>query len=365
MKKEYKELFDSLHLSAEADARIRQTLIQRGASSQEVIDMKKKIHPIRTLLIAAVLLALLTAAAAAVSMTVFPLSGGKSEDAADVIDSAFGDGIAGQQAYTVDLSTADGSIAKVEHYPAIERVAVDAEKAAELIGSYVYSADEPLTLGDYTLTISGYMLDENGIGVVSIDIDSADTLEMIPGYVYFDFFSGNSSAIDADGLIDFAHYLDSRSYEDESVRTDTHTRLVCYITPFDCSDDVGELILWFHPPEIEDGYAVRDDEQSWYITLNATELISARSFSSDSMQAWVSPLGMTLSGSRSESQNELSIHYADGEVYTVVGDSLDNKAVSSICSNCSDHSFIAFNRLVDAPNIEYIELDGMRLEPEA
>lgn len=370
MKNELEKMYDSIRLSGDADARIRQTLLQRSASRQEVKPMKHKKHLIRTLLIAAALVAVLAAVAAAVSQKSFTVEIMKAElSAADSLQSALGDAIAGQEAYTLELTDKDGNVAKTEHYPAIERVALDAEKAEALLGNYVYTATEPITLGGCRLNIAGYMLGENGIGIVTVDIDfpSAD---MVPNDYSpcLSFYSGSlaegeSVRLDKSNSPADLHQLDCMDYRDETQSTDTHIRYVCYVTPFDCTDEAGDIVMKFRL--IDQCYDAETGEYTgegeWYISLDAPELIPTQHFSGDGFEAWVSPIGMKLETTEGDQViDELALRYADGSGYIVKAEGIENLAVSSLCGDY-DHQFYAFNRLADTANLDTIEIDGVTL----
>lgn len=371
MKDELTKLYDSLTLPADADERIRQTLLLRGASEQEVIPMKRKKHPIRTLLIAAALVAVLAAVAAAVSQTSFKLDIVQANlAAADSLQSALGDRIAGQEAYTRELLDADGNVAKTETYPAIERVALDEEKAEALLGDYVYAGTESITLDGCELTIAGFMLDENGIGIVTVDIDfpSADTVpaaerECLRFYAGA-LKDGETVRLNESNSPAALSMLDSHSFRDETLSTDTHIRYVCYITPFDCADGVGDIVISFCLPgaNYDDTTDEYTGEGEWYIALSAPALIPAQHYSGDGFEAWVSPIGMKLetAGAGEYVPSTLALRYADDSEYTMQAEGVENIAVSSLCGGL-DHRFYAFNRLADTSTLASIELDGVTL----
>lgn len=372
MKNELEKMYDSIRLSDEADARIRQTLLQRSASKQEVTPMKTKKHPIRTLLIAAALVAVLAIAAAAVANTYFIPTVQSDLAAADTLQGALGDNIAGHEAYTLEFADSEGNVAKTEYYPTVERVALDEALADKLLGGYVYAGTEPITLGGCELNVASFMLNESGIGIVTVDIDfpSAD---MVPEAYSpcLSFYSGSLAESEegkagASGELGELHGLDCADYRDETQSTDTHIRYVCYITPFDCADEAGDLVMRFCL--IDQVYdAVTGEytgEGEWYIALSAPELIPTQHYSGDGFEAWVSPIGMKLetAGEGERSIHEFVLHYADGSDYIVTSDeqSLHNIAVSSLCHD-HNHRFYAFNRLADTANLASIELDDVTL----
>lgn len=372
MKNELEKMYDSIRLSDEADARIQQALLRRSASEQEVTPMKPKKHPIRTLLIAAALVAVLAIAATAVANTYFIPTVQSDLAAADTLQGALGDNIAGHEAFALDLIDEDGNVAKTEYYPTVERVALDEALADELLGGYVYAGTESITLGGCELNVASLMLDESGIGIVTVDIDfpSAD---MVPeAYTpCLSFYSGSLTEgkeveTGASGELGALHGLDCADYLDETQSTDTHIRYVCYITPFDCADEAGDLVMQFRL--IDQVYdAVTGEytgEGEWYIALSAPELIPAQHYSGDGFEAWVSPIGMKLetAGEGERSIHEFVLHYADGSNYIVISNeqSLHNTAVSSLCHD-HNHQFHAFNRLADTASLATIELDGTAL----
>lgn len=334
--------------------------------------MKTKKHPIRTIIIAAALVAALAIAAAAVANTYFIPTAQSDLAAADTLQGALGDNIAGQEAHTLEFVDSEGNVVKSENYPTIERVALDEALADKLLNGYVYAGTESITLGGCKLNIASLMLDESGIGIVTVDIDfpSADMVPDIyaPCLLFYSgsLADGETVSLNESNSPAELTALDCHDYRDETQSTDTHIRYVCYITPSDCADKAGDLVMQFRL--IDQVYdAVTGEytgEGDWFIALAAPTLIPAQHYTGDGFEAWVSPIGMKLetAGDGETSIHEFVLHYSDGSDYIVMSDeqSLNNTAGGTLCHDYN-HQFHAFNRLADTASLDSIELDGVSL----
>ena len=271
----------------------------------------------------------------------------------------FGTGVAGQEAHDVVLSGEGEGLDKVEHYPAIERVDVDAEQAEALVGENVIEVGETVRLGSYTFTLENMLLDENGIGALTVHVQNPDG-HGIRADGKYDESKGEYAPFSLDVARESGEYrfLDMRDYLVEKSFTKTDADYVLYVTPLEtlpAGEDLS-LRIWLHQPE--------KDAQDWpeaFIPLPAENRADSRSFSAEGVSASVSPVGMLLTydiGAGAEKvENAITIRYADGSEYMVLGDDLHNLSVHSASSDYSHH-WIAFNRLADAENITEIAITG-------
>ena len=62
---------------------------------------------------------------------------------------AFGTGVPGHEAKSVDVIDPEGNVITVEHYPAEERVDMEEERAEDLIGTYVSGKRQRSCYGRY------------------------------------------------------------------------------------------------------------------------------------------------------------------------------------------------------------------------
>lgn len=270
----------------------------------------------------------------------------------------FGTGVSGQDAYDVVLSGEGEGLDKVEHFPAIERVDADAEKAEALVGAYVTEIGQSVKLGSYTFTLENMVLDENGIGALTVHVENPEG----HGIRY----DGKDEDLPFSMDVEQGHgenrFMDSRDYLVEKSFTDTQADYVIYVTPLE-SLSTGEglsLCIQLRQPETE-----ASEWSTASIPLRIEHQVNARSLSADGVRAEVSPVGMTLrydmGAGTEKSENAITVRYADGSEYVVLGSDLHNLSVHSVSSNFENH-WIAFNRLADMDNITEIAVSGQWID---
>ena len=324
-------------------------LIQRSLSClhasentvQEVIHMaetKKSTHRGRTIALVALAACLIFALAvgvAASEVRTFRLDEPISMDR--IIDDAFGTGIAGHDAYEVDTGLS------IEQYPAVLRVPADAVLAEQLIGYYYNELGEGLRFGGYTVSLHGYFLDENGVGVLAFEVENPDGIglckyatgigDTVPPLI-FHLTDSRGNAVDMNCFAETGSF------------SDTHALYFAYITPFFPFEPGMTLtfsIEW-----------MMEDESSGYSCVLAPEKrIPAKSFEAGGIRFSVSPLGF-VTDAEYPPAGSLSLVFADGSEYLVESDTEHNFASSSIIRDGGIG--LAFNRLVDPENISSVKL---------
>lgn len=271
----------------------------------------------------------------------------------------FGTGVTGQEAHDVVLPGEGEGLDKVEHFPAVERVDVDAEKAEALVGAYVTEIGQTVKLGSYTFTLENMVLDENGIGALTVHVENPEG-HGIRADGKYDQGKGEHPpfSMDVERSGGEHRFLDSREYLVEKSFTDTQADYVLYVTPMETlpAGEALSLRLQLLQPE--------QDASAWptaAIPLPTDQKVGTRSFSAKAVRAEVSPVGMTLSydmGPGAEkTENAITVRYADGSEYVVLGTDLHNLSVHSVSSDYSNQ-WIAFNRLADMDSITEIAISG-------
>ena len=269
----------------------------------------------------------------------------------EFLQNVFGTGVDGQEETTVTL---EGG--KTEQYPAIERTDVDEEKAEALTGGYITAVNQSVSAGDYTFTVEDILMDENGIGAVTVHVENPNGLGLDEKAAVLETFGFLAETPASGGQFTF---LDAENYLIKDSLTETGATYVWYLTPFD-EQSVGEDLRISFRIVTADGSA--EDRPEGSLTIPAPAGIPARSFSADGLTASVSPMGMKLSydfdkGIEKPVQ-ELSIRYADGTEYVVKTEDLSNISVASYAGEDYDTEWIAFNRLAEPDQITEIRISG-------
>lgn len=275
----------------------------------------------------------------------------------------FGKGVAGQEAFTETVTDKDGNIVKTVQYPTVERVEVDEEKAENLVGAYVTAVGQSVTLENYTFTLEDVLLDENGIGALTVHVENPDGHDLKQSGQYYA-ADGEHPPFSIRIERQNGDQMDTRDYLVTNSFTQTEATFVCYITPFEplpIDETLTLCILLWSDSEFA------ADWPSAEITIPASEKIPACAFSANGVTASVSPAGMMLcyDFGCGEAKNEdlIVLRYADGGEYVVEGENLINISVSS-ASRDESTKWFAFNRLADVENITEIQVNGRWREGE-
>ena len=241
---------------------------------------------------------------------------------------AFGTGVPGHEAKSVDVIDPEGNVITVEHYPAEERVDMEEERAEDLIGTYVSAVGQSVKLGDYTFTVRDVTVDENGNGAVTVDIDNPKGHGLTPqgsfvGDVVPEPWFGYSVHGSKDTLISSHDYAVAEGY------SETHISFVYSITPAQPLAPDEDIILRF-------GLYSRDN----------------------------TPVGMKLCFNDAYNDGkyeeylvqELVISYSDGSRYVVKSSNMVNYMSAVLDPEDRRVLQITFNRLVDVDNIQEISV---------
>lgn len=379
--------------------------IRRQCQKQENAMKKRVKRPARLLVLAAVLAAMVLGAGAIVLHTGF-------------FRTAFGDGVEDIRVIeeTWDFTDEDGET-QTHHseYPAQERVAVDEAAAEEQVGEYVAdaSADATAQIFGYTVTVESYLVDENGIGVLTYTLENPeglDCLDTSTSQVCF-----KSWELDQPGSGMFGPYfefnggfntLSSNTYLDSARSTDTKAYLVEYFAPLESglvpqtiemhlSGYTVEEGAYFDEETSEDvGLTLYDDME--ILSLPITELVPAREYRDEEtgFTASLSQLGMKMDagdwiafldlpdgGSYTRKymkdgreieqvigpewiDSGIELVFSDGERATLKADGVHNTPVETKESDYGTVIWASFNRLI-TQEVSSIELDVVLSSYEA
>lgn len=292
-------------------------------------------------------------AAALVLVLALGMTGYAVVSHSDFFQNVFGTGGYAQPAHTNEVLDENGNVLKVEHYPAIERVDVDEERAEELLGDYVSAVGKSVTVRGYTFTVQDMILDENGIGSVTVQVSNSNG-HGLP----------TNGAVDYTAEVSFGYATEgsagtpvaSRSYALEAGYSENAISYVYSITPLKPLAANEDIILRFVVAEKVDEYHADTEEQA--IVLSAPKKLQTVGFAADGLKAEVSSVGMALE--RTEKLGEemvldrAVINYTDGSKYVVDDCNVWNTLGAAMDEN--GHLLLAFNRIVETKNIQNIEV---------
>lgn len=270
----------------------------------------------------------------------------------------FGTGVPGQEAKSVDLYDSEGNFVKTESFPAVEREAVDEEKAEALIGGYVSAVGQNVQIGDFTFTVREVVIDENGNGAVTVDVDNPKGHGLLP--------DGNLADGQAETMFGYSAQgaggamIASHEYAVTEGYSDTHISFVYSLNyGMTAPTEAEDIILTF-------GVYSTDSSQKAELVIPAAERVPAKEFSGGGMRASVSPMGMTLhiENATPEAEyipEEIVIHYSGGGSYVVQGENVVNYMCAVALQGEDNGTFnISFNRMADVENISGITVRAKR-----
>lgn len=270
---------------------------------------------------------------------------------------AFGAGVPGHEAKSVEVTDPKGKVITVEQYPAEERVDMEEERAEELIGAYISAVGQSVNLGDYSFTVREVAVDENGSGAVTVDIDNPKGHGLTPeggfvGDVVPEPWFGYSLHGSKGTLISSHNHAVAEGY------SETHISFVYSITPAQPLAPDEDIILRI-------GLYSRDNgEEEAAITIPAAERVPAVSYAANGLTLWLSPVGMKLHFDDAYNDGkyeeylvrELVISFTDGSRYVVKSSDMVNYMSAALDPEDRGAMQITFNRLIDMDVVQEITL---------
>lgn len=153
----FKETFSHLHASPDTLSEVMNMAKHENITH---ISTAKRRHPARKLIAIVAVAALLVTGAVAVSSGF--LLGASAEPSGDFLTESFGvKGLSDTQPIEVDGAGKSWTV------PGTEWAPVDAETAAAIVGDNIVFIGKTYTMGDYTVTMDSYVMDENGVGILT------------------------------------------------------------------------------------------------------------------------------------------------------------------------------------------------------
>lgn len=323
---------------------------------------RRALRPVRTVLIAAALVAALCATATA-AYQIFrqevPLEPNKTVPGI----------LGGGQASWSEIYVDDGAANSI-YWPNREMVEVDPVQAQALLGDYLPRCGYQWQIEDYTLTVGGYVLDEH------------------TGAAKF-YYSVEHPGGFGDGAVDWEHGWLNNEFYRVGVTFESKSDVFrpwfggrCYV---DVKQSTGEKLCIVNSAtndsgwKAEDGFIISftvygettkdDDVISVKLELPGLKSLSAVSVTDPSERkivAELSSIGLLLKARGDMDEVDyIALDYADGTRYVVRDDAngLDNTDHGVISGERPDRNLrLVFNRLVDPSQVTAVIVDGQRYE---
>lgn len=293
----------------------------------------------------------------------------------DFFQSAFGDkGQKDVAARDVPVEGKDSTFRLAE----MTWVQTDPANAERILGDYVGTVGQSVSINGYTLTVDEIVVDENGIGVATYTLSNPDGVGEVDGYYgQFGFMpnapvrgvhiQGATQRDIGNGMTGGISF-DQRSVKDEALSTDAKLHAVQYFCPlFGERDENG--YMW--------QLSVLDEESGLpagpTIAYAPETAIPATAFAAETGETVsMSPLGMVASESIEAtdpgSYRRCVVTFSDGTEYVVKDDRYyefdDKKNAPELVDNTiftlgsgSNGTFFVFNRLVDVEAVASVTFE--------
>ena len=259
----------------------------------------------------------------------------------------------------------DGSLSL--NLPNRERVPVELPEALAVVGDYLPDTGYAWTVGDYTLTVEAYLLDqETGTGKIYFLLERPGGLEGVEvspedGEIWF---NGEGIALTFRAGEDAqAGY---RIYADQARTTDT---ALAGVVSFAVAEEADRwqaadgLTIGFHDLRLNQN-SKKDVSLLAELELPGTESLSAvTAVDPDSGErgAVLSAIGIAIDAQDVDEIDSVVLHYADGSSYVVRDENqnLDNTEYALGCGSGTDMTLrLCFNRLVDPAQVMSVTVNG-------
>ncbi len=335
----FRQAFSHLHASAD--------------TLQEVINMTNKTtkasESTRRIIILAAALALLA------SMTLVACGTGflsdiiailsPSENVGPVLEDIYGDEISSDTPYMEDFQ--GNPIAR----PDMERIALDAQAAEDMVGAYVSTVEGTFTVGNNTFSLCTFMIDEMGMGAFTWTAENPNGIYYKNiGYGMVDF--GPASPFPDPTLTHYANdtgkFCDTFTFLIKDENNGKKLHLVTYFGTT-AGFATGDILTW----------RVRDVS----VQILPVNCMPTQKFTEENgMAVYASYQGLIL---KAQSETEIVPHkmvilFADGTQYNLMDEGIYNLSGAVWRKNGTtayDQMLVLFNRLIDPDEITCVVLE--------
>lgn len=254
--------------------------------------------------------------------------------------------------------------------PNRERVPVELPEALAVVGDYLPDTGYAWTVGDYTLTVEAYLLDqETGAGKIYFLLERPDGLEGVEiapedGEVWF-----NGEGIALTFRVGENERVGYRIYADQARTTDDTLAAVASFVIAGTEADwqaADGLTIGFHDLRLNQN---SEKDVSLLATLElpgAESLPAVTAVNPDTGEraAVLSAIGIALDAEDIDEVDSVVLHYADGSSYVVRDEAhnLDNAEYALGCGGRPDMTLcLCFNRLVDPEQVVSVTVNGQNI----
>lgn len=364
-----KRLYDILGQNVEVPDMVNKKLEQTyGLITQKKRPVKRRgFRPVRTVLVAAVLIAALCVTATA-AYQLF------RQDVA-VEKPTLVQGILGGGGIAWEEKTDYDQMGRLSYWPRRELTPVDEEQAMKLLGDYLPESGYQWQIEDFTFTVEGYVLDEHtSTGRIYYTIERPGGFP--EGVVDWEHGMLDFTKVDFDLPIFEPqtevkwHWFGSRQYVDVTRSTAEKLVIVEALANPLAASDVGWKAADGLCAKFYDGKRVMANLE--LPGVQSLPAVTVKNPETGETVVTFSAIGMMLDTQylRSYLPNGDEVHdtvkylaleYVDGTSYVVWDDGLDNADYA-----CSDEKstlhHICYNRLVDPVQVTAVVVDGQRYE---
>ena len=254
--------------------------------------------------------------------------------------------------------------------PGIEWASMDIESAEALLGDYVADIDETVTIGNYSITLGSFVMDEHGAGVLTWVIENPDG---IPNYTENDrlflTFAYEEGLCEPQFSTTSGSSLLSYHIRNQALSTETELHLTTYLGHFHGAMENGERIrLTLKEIASIDGTLVERNNTN--VVFPSFEAVPAVIFTDGEHMASLTPLSLCMIDSYIPGAvdnwwgTDKSVCFASGNEYILIQeDAWINNLALSFCrhdtvNGGSSGVVKGFNRLIDPSEVSEIRIEA-------
>lgn len=258
--------------------------------------------------------------------------------------------------------------------PGREWADVDAAQAEALIGEYVGTVGASVSVGDWTLTVDDFIIDDHGVGAITYTLANPDGLGDTIRYSENGEYAVNGTI---PGLREIGLYgstqaeaykaFDTRNIVDKTLTTDTELHAVMYFAPFHrLADDetihmcVSRVLTM---PDPDSGEDAEWEEKTLSFTLDSF-IPSVELQSPEGYTVHVSPIGLFFDECFEAIDGtayckDLTVQLADGTDYALKSSEpyMENRILGCESFDGQMEAYV-FNRIVDAESVVSVTRNG-------
>lgn len=232
--------------------------------------------------------------------------------------------------------------------PDMERITLEWAQAEQISGDYIHSVDASFTIRNNTFTLCNFMIDENGIGMLTWTVENPNGIDyQSTGYGAVDFFSFNNPIMTHIRKNGTRAYCSCYNYLIESKNDGRTLKIVSFFASFDQYEPGESLLLEVLGTSIQ-------IEPIHYTPVKIFE-------SSSGIIATLSSQGLAIHNNANQERicESVILNFRDGQQKVIKGKQTNNLS-GSLWRKAGTYTYgkilFIFNTLIDPQQVSSIQV---------